>query len=73
MYTLLVRATHKIRTHCISVKHGFAGKVRLLTCVGFFSKQGLYFQKCFDVWKGARISKKYFITVQKRIHLPEKV
>ena len=41
----------------------------------FFRKQGLiHFQKCFDIWKGERISKKYVITVQKKhLHLPETV
>ena len=38
----------------------------------FFENMVWYFQKCFGIWTGARISKKTFITVQK-IHLPEKV
>ena len=38
----------------------------------FFRKQILILSE--DIWKGARISKKKkFITVQKKIHLPEKV
>ena len=31
----------------------------------FFNKMVWYFQKFFCIWKGARISKKYVITVQK--------
>ena len=37
-----------------------------------FENMVWYFQKCFGIWKGARILQKNFITMQK-IHLPEKI
>ena len=39
--------------------------LRLLTHVGFFRQTGLILSEVFCIWKGARILKQRYITVQK--------